>query len=305
MLIGVLMDRSIVFFNQNAFWSPSELIRAEEISSSPKVSRSNVMVRPLLNKSLTSLDSRALQITLLSHAQVHVKVKPTRSNGPHISSFLHTDIEKPGSPGTVYATVSVTSLENPLNIHHSIFEPEAVALFELVRLGQQSKWQLQLKFQYPALSLSSKVGLTLEAVDAEIATVGHIPSSSRHFLEVTLLPQFAFQIRLPQELHLSVSEVALVNSTVITETGAVVVTKSIDLETPGTDRLEIAFTVVDRNNILLSSMADLKLVINILVYNEHSPEILNAENLPVGSEVLQLEARDPDFSATRLNSCNL
>ncbi|VDO15375.1 unnamed protein product [Rodentolepis nana] len=80
----------------------------------------------------------------------------------------------------------------------------------------------------------------------------------------------------------------------------------------GTDRLEIAFTVVDRNNILLSSMADSKLVINILDYNEYSPGILNdgaecsiAENLPVGSEVLQIEARDPDFSATRLNSCNL
>ncbi|VDN97862.1 unnamed protein product [Rodentolepis nana] len=55
-------------------------------------------------------------------------------------------------------------------------------------------------------------------------------------------------------------------------------------------------------------MGDSKLVINILDYNEHSPAILNdgaecsiAENLPVGSEVLQIEARDPDFSATRLS----
>ncbi|VDL25043.1 unnamed protein product [Hymenolepis diminuta] len=274
---------------------------------------------------------------LVSHAQVHVKVKPIRSDGPQISTSLYTDVEKPGSAGTVYATISVVSFGNPLNTHLSIVEPEAVALFELVRMDQQSKWQLQLKFQDPALSLSSKVGLTLEAVDAEIVTVGQIPSTSRQFLEVSLLPQPTFQIRLPQEVNIWVSEVALVNSTVhiinpnlsfyiynssflfsearkndnvpfrITETGAVVVTEPIDLETLGTDRLEIAFTVVDRNNILLSSMADSKLVINILDYNEHGPEISNdgaersiPENLPVGSEVLQIEARDPDFSATRL-----
>lgn len=273
----------------------------------------------------------------VSHAQVHVKVRPVRSDGPQISTSLHTDIEHPGTPGTVYATVTVAPFGDSQNTHLSIVEPEALALFELVRIDRHPKWQLRLKFQFPTLSLTSRIGLTLEAVDTEFANARNIPSTSRQFLDLILLPQPAFQIHLPQEIHIFVSEVAIVNSTVhiinphlnfhtynssflfsetiknddipfkITETGAVVVTKPIDLEHLGTDRLEISFTVVDRNNILLSSMADSKLVINILDFNEYGPVISNngaehsiPENLPVGSEVLQIKAHDPDFSATRL-----
>lgn len=274
----------------------------------------------------------------VSHAQVHVKIRPIRSDGPQISVNLFTDIQHPGAAGTVYGTVTVTSSGDPQNTQLSIIEPEAAAFFELVQVGQQREWLLRLKSQFQILSLNSRIGVTLEAVDTEVASIRNIPSTSRHFLDVALLPRSVFRIRLPQEIRIFVSEIALVNSTVyvinprldfhthnssflfspstkndelpfnITETGAVVVTKPIDLEALGTDQVEIAFTVADRNNILLSSMIDSKLVIIILDYNEHDPVISNSgaersilESVPIGSEVLQIEAHDPDFSATRIS----
>ncbi|VDM31295.1 unnamed protein product [Hydatigera taeniaeformis] len=274
----------------------------------------------------------------VSHAQVHIKIRPVRSVSPQIFVNSIADIHNPGAAGTVYATITVTSFGDPQNTQLSIIEPEAAAFFELVRVGQQREWLLRLKSQFPMLSLNSRIGVTLEAVDTESASSKNIPSTSRHFLDVALLPRSVFHIHLPQEIQIFVSEVALVNSTVyiinprldfyvhnssflfslstrnddlpfnITETGAVVVTKPIDLEALGTDRFEIAFTVADRNNILLSSMIDSKLVIVVLDYNEHDPVISNSgaersilESVPIGSEVLQIDAHDPDFSATRIS----
>ncbi|CDS40649.1 fat cadherin tumor suppressor [Echinococcus multilocularis] len=274
----------------------------------------------------------------VSHARVHVKILPVRSDSPQISANLLTDIQHPGAAGTIYAAVTVKSFGDPQNTQLSILEPEAAAFFELVQVGQQREWLLRLKSQFQMLSLNSRIRVTLEAVDTEIASIRNIPSTSRLFLDVALLPRSVFQIRLPQEIQIFVSEIALVNSTVyvinphldfhthnssflfshstkdnelpfnITETGAVVVTKPIDLEALGTDRVEITFTVADRNNILLSSMVDSKLVIIVLDYNEHDPVISNSgaersilESFPVGGEVLHIEAHDPDFSATRLS----
>ncbi|KAL5111856.1 Protocadherin Fat 4 [Taenia crassiceps] len=274
----------------------------------------------------------------VSHAQVHVKIRPVRSDSPQISVNLLTDIQHPGTAGAVYATVTVASSGDPQNTRLSIIEPEAAAFFELVRVGQQREWLLRLKCQFQMLSLNSRVGVTLEAVDTEFVSIRNIPSTSRYFLDLALLPRSVFHIRLPQEIQIFVSEIALVNSTIyvinpqlgfhtynssflfsqstkndelpfnITETGAVVVTKPIDLEALGTDRIEISFTVVDRNNILLSSMIDSKLVIIVLDYNEHDPVISNSgversifESIPIGSEILQIEAHDPDFSATRIS----
>ncbi|VDD80559.1 unnamed protein product [Mesocestoides corti] len=272
------------------------------------------------------------------HAQVNIRIQAVRSSGPKINSVLFSDIPKPGAPGTAYASIKVTSPSDPQNIQLTIIETEAMAIFELVRVGFQPEWLLRLKAQYPLLSLNSRIGVTLKAVDTEYASVENIPSTSQDFLDVALLPWPMFRIHLPREIKVSVSEVALVNSTIfiinpkldyyihnssflfsqlekneelpfeITKTGAVVVTKSVDLETLRTNLVEVPFTVVDQNNILLSSLADSKLVINIIDYNEHDPVISNSvaersipESLPVGSEVLQIEAYDPDFSATRLS----
>ncbi|VDK69916.1 unnamed protein product [Dibothriocephalus latus] len=287
--------------------------------------------------------STHVSCSLVSQTKVNVHIVRLHFDQLNLSVTEITKVPFPGSAGSAYATVRTFYpgyRNGPDKIHVNIVEPEMAALFELVPENETSVWLLRLKHQLPSLALSSRLTVTLRAHDIRSSPADFV----LHALSVPLLPHPSFRIRLPTEILVSVSEAAILNSTIVivnpsldfytfnasytfsrldsnqpsslqhsfklTDSGSLIVTKNLDCELFVESQwniIEIPFSVADRNNVLLSSMADSKFIITIEDLNEHDPYVSNdgaeisvPENHPVGSEVLRVIAFDPDFSNTRL-----
>ncbi|TGZ60509.1 hypothetical protein CRM22_008469 [Opisthorchis felineus] len=110
----------------------------------------------------------------------------------------------------------------------------------------------------------------------------------------------------------------------ITSSGSVVLSAPVDVDHPPSfgrtenyTKITLPFTVVDRNNLLLSSAPKSRLVVLVLDVNDNDPVVRNnatvyeiREDAPLGTVVFHIDAVDTDLSGTRLlfslyNSYNL
>ncbi|CAL8080614.1 unnamed protein product [Calicophoron daubneyi] len=105
---------------------------------------------------------------------------------------------------------------------------------------------------------------------------------------------------------------------VLTSSGSVLLTRELDIDLPYTGNhrhrghnsssVSIPFTVVDRNNLLLSSAPESRVIIEIMDVNDNDPVVRNngsvhevREDISIGTVVFQVDAYDPDLSNTPIS----
>ncbi|VEL24205.1 unnamed protein product, partial [Protopolystoma xenopodis] len=172
-----------------------------------------------------------------------------------------------------------------------------------------------------------------------------IARSSSFRIELPVIDQSAFKLHLPPEIYLKITENSILNTTIfiilpslsfpvsnssfifkgpsdhvtrgifISQTGAVIINEIIDIDGLASisshpkdyATVILPFTVADQNNFLVSSIAESRLVVDILDINDNDPIVVNnnsrfdiPEDTPIGQIIFKVDAFDPDLSATQL-----
>lgn len=159
---------------------------------------------------------------IVSLAKVHIRILKNPRLPPTIIVEEFSDIRLPGVVGVAYARVSVVSQHPTKQNRHKlkIVEPGMRSSFELLPTGKPSEWFLQVRRNLSSVSLNGRITLTLEASDEfepgdqNDQLVSTKPVISQHIVNIPVVSKMTYRLYFPDEVHLTISEAALVNCTV-------------------------------------------------------------------------------------------
>ncbi|VDQ02111.1 unnamed protein product, partial [Trichobilharzia regenti] len=237
---------------------------------------------------------------MVSITTVEIKVAKSKFSDLVIKVQPFEEIKNPGMAGVAYARVHV------INPHPSI---DSLIILKILEPDMRESIPMVSKSKYK-LSLPPEIRMRVSEVAIINSTIGILMPYTLFNMTNT---SFVFtDLRSQNEKSKSGEKIRL------TKSGSLVVVQSLDLENDvndqkspritGSNIITIPFTVVDGNNLLLSSAAESRVVIEIFDINDMDPVVQNngsivevPENASVNSSVLSIVAHDPDKSHTDLS----